>query len=44
MFEPYKILTKVACVAVVGLTTNDTGKLVNPDDLNAQANGAAGRE
>ena len=34
MFEPYKIFNKGGVrVAVMGLTTNDTGKLVNPDNL-----------
>ncbi len=34
MFEPYKIFNKGGVrVAVMGLTTDDTGKLVNPDNL-----------
>ena len=34
MFEPYKIFNKGGVrVAVMGLTTDETGKLVNPDNL-----------
>ena len=45
MFEPYKIFNKGGLrVAVMGLTTDDTGKLVNPDNLKYSAKWRSGAQ
>lgn len=45
MFEPYKIFNKGGVrVAVMGLTTDDTGKLVNPDNLKYDGKWRSGRK
>ncbi len=45
MFEPYKIFNKGGVrVAVMGLTTDDTGKLVNPDNLKYEGKWRSGAQ